>query len=376
MSAGLSAARQTAGLTTAGQLTLARQEAPEDDRDPVSAKLLQLVGAGKRVLALGRAHGDLLRGLKQQGCEVVSVQPDSTQEPVEGDFDAIVAVNALEYLRDPLRLLEGLKVRFRPECYLVAAVPNVAHGNVRLALLGGRFPLAEPGRLDGAPVRFFTYDSLASLFESAGYALGAIERLEEDVAVPEDGAPAEVVESVLRAPEARTAQFVAVAYPVPASGGSWLQGRLRELAEQHAAARRELEEVREDLQAADSHLRILVEQQQASLTREKELRARAEEAHDALARRDEEVRGLREAAMNGEQLQAKLQEAAAQVLRQEEEIRELRGKLSESGEKRKWREERYTELLAQRDALEARLNRFRNSLPGRFLRAVRKLFGR
>ena len=33
------------------------------EKDPVSAKILQLVGEGKRVLSLGRAHGDLLRGL-------------------------------------------------------------------------------------------------------------------------------------------------------------------------------------------------------------------------------------------------------------------------------------------------------------------------
>jgi O-antigen biosynthesis protein len=363
MSRSLSAARQTAG--TPGRLTLARQEVPEEG-DPLSPRILQLVGEGKRVLALGQAPAELLRGLHEQGCEVGSVQPDTAEVGSalgEESFDVIVAVRALEHLRDPQALLEGLKKQLGPDGYLIAAVPNVAHGNVRLALLGGRFPFGEEGRLEAAPLRFFTYDSLVSLFESAGYAVGTVERQQEEVNAPEGDAPAEVVESVARAPEARTARFLAVACPVPSPSAGWLQLRLRQLAEQHAAAAQELDAVREDLQAANSHLRILVEQQQASLAREKELRARLEEGQDELERREQ-------------QSQAKLQEAAAQLLRQEEEIGNLRGKLWEAGEQLKWREQRYAELHAERDALEARLGRFRNSLPGRLLRLVRRALGR
>ena len=184
----------------------------------------------------------------------------------------------MEQLRDPLTVLKAVKKYLRPDGYLVASVPNVAHGNVRLALLGGQFPYADVRAYQETPLRFFTYDSMVNLFEEADFALGVVERQEEDVRLADDvadTASSDLLECVTQAPEARTTHFLTVAYPLPASGLGWLQNRLRTLTAQHnMTAKTEADELRQDLEAVNNHLGMLVEQQEASIRREKELRAR------------------------------------------------------------------------------------------------------
>ena len=338
---------------------------PGDDSDSANAKLLSLVGDSKRVLALGCANASLRQGLHEQGCEVVSVQEtdQSTKTSdtasvgelallgdVDADsFDVILAVGILEQLRDPLAVLKAAKKYLRREGYFIAAVPNVAHGNVRLALLGGRFPFGDVGAFKEAPLRFFTYDSMVSLFEEAEFAIGIVERQEEDISIPEDLANAispDLLESVTQAPEARTAQFITVAYPLPWRGLGWLQTRLRSLAEQHTTAKIEAEELRQDLEAVNSHLRMLVEQQEASLRRERDLRVQIVAVHDQLMLRDEEYR------KSTEDLQDRLKEAHEQLEQREQVIHQL---------------------VTDREALEARMERIRNSLPGRAFKLARRL---
>ncbi len=279
-----------------------------NDLDSANAKLVSLVGEAKRVLCLGTVNPSLGRALQAQGCEVVStheagegsdrtgVNLGGSGLPGEVDvagFDVVLAPGSLEHLRDPLAVLKAVKKTLRQEGYLVAAVPNVAHGNVRLALLGGQFPYSNVRAYQEAPLRFFTHDSLVSLLEEAEFAIGVVERQEEEVSVPEGLAgttPAELLESVLQAPEARTTQFIVVAYPLPWRGLGWLQKQLHTLAEQCAAAKRDADEAREDLEAVNAHLRMLLEQQDGFLRREKDLRAQVVSVHEQLMRRDEELR--------------------------------------------------------------------------------------
>src|SRR5205823_721275 len=104
-------------------------------------------------------------------------------------------------------------------------------------------------------------------------------REEAEVVAPGDepAADADLLESVAAAPEARTLQFVAAAYPLPWAGLPWLQRRLRESAERHAAARQEADDLRQDLAAVNAHVRLLVDQLDGSLRRERELRAKVTE---------------------------------------------------------------------------------------------------
>src|SRR5207302_7414230 len=109
----------------------------------------------------------------------------------------------------PLAVLRQIKGLLRRDGYLIVSIPNVAHGSVRLALLGGAFPYGEKGLLDSTHLRFFTRESAEELFERAGFAVGYLERQEasfEASEVPYDpaGLPAGLVEALADDPDALT----------------------------------------------------------------------------------------------------------------------------------------------------------------------------
>jgi len=56
----------------------------------------------------------------------------------------------------------------KSEGYVVASIPNIAHGAVRLALLQGD-GYTELGILDSTHLRFFTRKTVEELFERSGY---------------------------------------------------------------------------------------------------------------------------------------------------------------------------------------------------------------
>jgi O-antigen biosynthesis protein len=272
---------------------------PGDDLDSANARLLSLVGHGKRILSLGTANASLGRGLRAQGCEIVPVHDiDATSsnvgavntgglsqlgEAAVGTFDVVLAAGSLEQLSDPLAVLKEVKKYLRREGYLVVAVPNVAHGDIRLALLNGQFPTCNVRAYQEAPQRFFTYDSMVRLLEEAEFAIAAVERHEQEVNVPDEVTAIttpELLESINQAPEAKTAQFMAVAYPLPWRGLEWLQMQLRTVTAQYTAAKREVHETREDFESVNNHMRLLLEQVEGFHRREKELRAQMQKLAD------------------------------------------------------------------------------------------------
>jgi hypothetical protein len=105
----------------------------------------------------------------------------------------------------------------QPTGQIVASVPNVAHGSVRLALLGGLFPYDEAGLLDRTHLRFFTLASVRDMFEQSGYIVDRVERtyVPIDQAIPYDrqSLPKGLEEFVASMPEATTFQYVIVAHP-------------------------------------------------------------------------------------------------------------------------------------------------------------------
>ena len=50
----------------------------------------------------------------------------------------------------------------------MTSLPNVAHGDVRLLLLGGSFRYREVGLLDRTHLRFFTLETIRELLRDAG----------------------------------------------------------------------------------------------------------------------------------------------------------------------------------------------------------------
>jgi 2-polyprenyl-3-methyl-5-hydroxy-6-metoxy-1,4-benzoquinol methylase len=212
----------------------------DTDVDPASnsshALMLRLVGANKRVLDVGCATGYLARALGAQGCRVSGVEfdPEAAKEAspalekiVVGDleqldmaaefvgeqFDAIVFGDVLEHLRDPLPLLRSARGMLSPGGCVVISVPNIAHGDVRLSLLQGRFDYRNLGLLDSTHVRFFTRQSLQAFLKDAGFTAVDVQTTTADLLTTEladtaRGADPAVIDRLRDDIDATTYQFV------------------------------------------------------------------------------------------------------------------------------------------------------------------------
>ncbi len=198
--------------------------------------MVELVGGTKRVLDVGCATGYLARALVERGCTVVGVEMDEAaaeearphlEQLVVGDigkmdlaeavgharFDVVVFGDVLEHLHDPLAVLRAARAVLAEGGSVVASMPNIAHGSVRLALMAGRFDYQELGLLDHTHLRFFTRASIEELFRSAGMVPIDVRRttagfFDTPVPVSEAEFSGEIVDAVLADPESATYQFV------------------------------------------------------------------------------------------------------------------------------------------------------------------------
>ncbi len=271
--------------------------------DPNSSltKMVELIGERKRVLDIGCASGYLARLLTQRDCDVVGidVSPSAVEAarafctraivadldvtPLlslvdQGSFDVIVCGDVLEHLRYPTRLLEDARAALREGGSLVASIPNIAHGAIRLALLEGSFDYQELGILDDTHLRFFTAKTVDELFVCAGYRIEQIERTTlplfevSDLVPPvlEENYGDEVIAKVRRDPEAETLQFVVKATPLSDDLAS------------RAVAKRFLE-VNTELSTLKLRIEKHATQLQAAEVAADELRGRTVAAEKALA---------------------------------------------------------------------------------------------
>lgn len=198
------------------------------------AKLLALVGSGKRVLDVGCSSGYLARPLVARGCTVVGLELDpaaaaeardvceevlvgdvETMElPFErGSFDVVLCGDLVEHLRDPDAFLARVRPFLKPDGRLVLTTPNVANWAMRLGLLAGRWTYTERGILDRTHTRLFTRSTLVAALERAGYRI-----VELDFTVPLPVARTPTTERVAHAigklrPPLFAYQFVVSATP-------------------------------------------------------------------------------------------------------------------------------------------------------------------
>lgn len=336
------------------------QHAPRYDFEQIDlesgsthADVVLLTGEGKRVLELGPATGYMSHAFAERGCAVVGIELDAemaeraaehcervivgdldrldiTQELGDERFDVIVAADVLEHLRDPLGVLRRLRPFLSDDGAFVLSLPNVAHGSVRLALLGGQFDYQEIGLLDRTHLHFFTRRSIEQLLDDAELGIVAFNRHDLNIDASEVPFDAAVAPPELRAaldadPDARTYQFVVKAVPMPRAGLRELQRQLRETVEERDEARRELEQVRAELAAKSG-----IERQFALVSgREAELRRSLVDAHDQLLRRDAEMEraGRRRVEELQDELRAAVDNAGAQIRVRDEEIQRLQVRL-------------------------------------------------
>ena len=198
------------------------------------AKLLALVGDGKRVLDVGCSSGYLARPLVTRGCTVVGLELDpaaaaearevceevlvgdveSMELPFEpGSFDVVLCGDLIEHLRDPEAFLARVRPCLKGDGRLVLTTPNVANWAMRLGLLAGRWTYTERGILDRTHTYLFTRSTLVEMLERAGYRV-----VELDFTVPLPVARTPTTERVAHAigrlrPPLFAYQFVAAATP-------------------------------------------------------------------------------------------------------------------------------------------------------------------
>lgn len=291
--------------------------------------IVEMVGRDKNVLDVGTATGFLAEVLAERGCVVTGIEIDTEaarqaegrcERVVVGDvetldlsaeldeesYDVIIFGDVLEHLKDPLRTLVRLKHFLKPEGYVIASIPNVAHGSVRLALLQGRFEYQPMGLLDNTHLRFYTRKSMEQLFTDAGFLIGKLEHtkrqiFDTEVEVDRDSVPGAILQRLEADPEAKMYQFVLTAHPFGNAGtAARLSNHARLLSERLAARdmtirelRRELRrlgEVEQQLTARDR----MIHELSRKLRRLEELERMLNERTEQLEERKQEATELRQ----------------------------------------------------------------------------------
>ncbi|HEX8206632.1 MAG TPA: methyltransferase domain-containing protein, partial [Solirubrobacteraceae bacterium] len=234
-----------------------RYEVIDGDFAAAHQLALRRVGRERRVLELGCATGDVTRALRAQGCTVVAIEGDpaaaerardGAERVIVADldgfdagelgddrFDAVLAGDVLEHLRDPGRLLRTLHPHLRAGGFLVASIPNVAHASVRFDLLRGRFDRTPTGILDETHLQFYTRESAVALVEDAGYAVWSIDPVRLEFGAEWGSVPDDARAAVMADPDALVVQFVITAFAVPQGLPAWAAADLRRLREERDA---------------------------------------------------------------------------------------------------------------------------------------------
>ncbi len=130
----------------------------------------------------------------------------------DGSFDIVIAADVLEHLRDPTACLRRSAELLRPDGMALLSIPNVAHADIRLALLEGHFDYRDNGLLDRTHTHLFTLESAAEMIRAAGLVPVAWDRTVRpmgDSEIPIDENLLELGRRILAAdPEATTYQWI------------------------------------------------------------------------------------------------------------------------------------------------------------------------
>jgi 2-polyprenyl-3-methyl-5-hydroxy-6-metoxy-1,4-benzoquinol methylase len=279
-------------------------DVPVDPSTPnnVHAMTVRFIGSNKRVLEIGCASGHVTRALVSQGNTVVGVDIDAAaaekarehaERVVVGDvesmnldaelggdrFDVAVLGDVLEHLRNPVAVLRSVRRLLARKGFIVISLPNVAHLDLRLMLLSGRWEYRDLGLMDHSHLRFFTRASARDLVATSGFSVVDIDRVvvpafATELGVDRDAWPPELVAEILQDPDAETYQFVIKA--VRDDGDAATSAALARLAEVEDRLLRDDHK----LALADAELRRR-EQESSSLQAElSELRARLPELEE------------------------------------------------------------------------------------------------
>ncbi len=155
---------------------------------------LPLLGRGVRLLDLGCGEGTLAAFVRDRFQEVhgVDISEEAVQraraagvvarrvnintEPLpydEGYFDAVVSLDVIEHVFDPVRFLQEVHRILRPGGALVISTPNIRKLQRIFSLIRGHFPRTsyDPVGYDGGHLHYFTSRDMKALLEQQGFAV-------------------------------------------------------------------------------------------------------------------------------------------------------------------------------------------------------------
>jgi SAM-dependent methyltransferase len=201
-----------------------------------------MVGRQKRVLELGAASGHVTKALKSLGNHVVAVERDGrfldelTQVAdqvhitdldwldlrnllTEQRFDVILAGDVLEHCTRPDLVLLQCHSLLAAGGYVVVSLPNIAHADVRLALLTGKFEYRPTGLLDQTHLRFFTRATIEKFVAENGFGIDEIHASTTPLGTtefgpPDTNIPRETIEFVQNDRDSSVYQYVLKIRPV------------------------------------------------------------------------------------------------------------------------------------------------------------------
>jgi len=185
----VNAGDQMFGMRENGELDPLRYDGHTDAPQEVARMLADLVPVGSRVLDVGCGTGSVSRIIADtRNAKIIGIEPDSHRAAAAcarglevyqelftpaivqrlEPFNVILFADVLEHVADPGSFLQLARRALLPGGRVVASVPNVAHWSVRLDLLRGRFEYQPAGIRDSTHLRWFTADTVRSLFETNG----------------------------------------------------------------------------------------------------------------------------------------------------------------------------------------------------------------
>jgi methionine biosynthesis protein MetW len=149
--------------------------------------LTHIPHTARRVLDLGCATGTTGAALKaRQPAHVTGVElepayareaatrldevitADVEQAQPEGRFDALIAADILEHLKDPWTALRRYARLLEPGATAVVSLPNVGHWSTYANLARGTWPRKPEGIFDATHLRWFTLRDAQDLLLQAG----------------------------------------------------------------------------------------------------------------------------------------------------------------------------------------------------------------
>ncbi|KZL48588.1 methyltransferase [Nodularia spumigena CENA596] len=265
------------------------------DENSSLKKMLDFIGSGKKVVDFGCATGYFANLLQQKDCIVtgIEINPDAAkvaekycQNVIVADldfvsireilanqkFDVAIFGDILEHLRNPWKVLEETKSILKEHGFVVASIPNIAHGAIRLALLEGKFEYRKLGILDDTHLRFFTRETNEELFKKSGYFIDEVNCTKLPVFSDSDLVPnlqenhfsKDVIQYLQQDQDIDTLQFIVRAFPLSQEGEhSLLNTRYRQVLVERDVIQSQLQQTQAELERSQSQL----QQTQAELER-------------------------------------------------------------------------------------------------------------